>query len=96
MKILKPLFWCFAFYYANNLRIVHAKHLLYHIDRVCQVKFHDHSNQMPLISFRTQIEVSKTSCDHKVSLTRKRKSRTDANYWTTCLWIIVILKWGMK
>jgi len=43
------LFWCIAFYYAKNLRILYAKHLLYHSDRVYQVKFHGHNSQKLLI-----------------------------------------------
>jgi len=53
-----PLFWCTAFYYVNNLRIVYAKYLLYQSDKVYyQVKFHDHmhSNAFDMPKNKEQI-----------------------------------------
>jgi len=44
------LFLCIAFYYVRNSKIVYEKHLLYHSDKVYQVKFHGHSSQMLLMS----------------------------------------------
>jgi len=52
MKFLNSLFLvhCLLQCYANNLRIVYVDSLLYHSERVQQVKFHGHSSQKPSLS----------------------------------------------